>query len=213
VHASWLASDGYRVHLVDPVPLHVRQAGALPGVRATVGDARALTAADESYDVVLLCGPLYHLVSAADRLLAWQEAARVVRPGGLVAAAVIGRYASMLDGLRRQSPHDPRYQDVVAHAVATGEHQPPTDTPWFTTAYFHRPDEAASEARSAGLEVLDTVTVEGPAWLLSESELEKSLQDPVRREYLLWTLRQLERDPSVLGASSHLLTLARRSAG
>jgi SAM-dependent methyltransferase len=211
VHASWLAADGYRVHLVDPVPLHVRQAGSLPGVRATVGDARALTAAGESYDIVLLCGPLYHLVSGADRLRAWQEAARVVRPGGLVAAAVIGRYASMFDGLRRTFPHDERYQQVVGHAVETGEHLPPPDTSWFTTAYFHRPDEAAAEARSAGLDVLDTVTVEGPAWMLSEQELDKSLRDPARREYLMWTLRQVERDPSVLGASSHLLTLARRS--
>lgn len=28
VHALWLASSGYSVHLRDPVPLHVEQAGA-----------------------------------------------------------------------------------------------------------------------------------------------------------------------------------------
>jgi len=208
VHAEWLAADGYQVHLVDPVALHVRQAGAIPGVHATLGDARTLTAPDESYDAVLLCGPLYHLPDAGDRLLAWQEAARVVRPGGLVAAATIGRYASLFDGLRKTLPLDPRFREMVAHALETGEHRPPPNTPWFTTAYFHRPDEPAHEAREAGLDVLTTVTVEGTAWMLAEDDLDASLRDPVRREYLLWALRHVEADPAVLGAASHLLTLA-----
>src|SRR5262247_3420890 len=48
-YAVWLAGRGYRVHLVDPVPLHVEQArGAANALRgaalasAEVGDARAL---------------------------------------------------------------------------------------------------------------------------------------------------------------------------
>jgi SAM-dependent methyltransferase len=209
-HAEWLAVDGHRVHLVDPVPLHVQQANALPGVRATIGDARALTAADASYDAVLLCGPLYHLDTVADRVRAWREAARVVRPGGLVAGAVITRYASLLDGLRRPFPQDERYRLVVEQAIETGQHRPPPDTPWFTSAYFHRPDEPAAEARAAGLDVLSTVAVEGPACLLSERELEAELADDRRRDYLMWALRRIEDDPSVLGASSHLLTLATR---
>ncbi len=37
IHAEWLARDGYAVQLLDPVPLHVEQAGRLPGVEARVG--------------------------------------------------------------------------------------------------------------------------------------------------------------------------------
>jgi len=75
VHAEWLAADGHRVHVVDPVPLHVEQATEL-GRRsaapftAEVGDARRLAHADGSVDVVLLLGPLYHLVERADRVAA-----------------------------------------------------------------------------------------------------------------------------------------------
>ncbi|MCS7480771.1 class I SAM-dependent methyltransferase [Umezawaea endophytica] len=210
-HAEWLAADGHRVHLVDPVPLHVQQANGLFGVRATLGDARALAAADAAYDVVLLCGPLYHLTSAEDRLAAWREAARVARPGGLVAAAVITRYASLFDGISRPSfPRDARYRPVVDHAVETGEHHPPPDTHWFTTAYFHRPEEPAAEARAAGLDVVATVAVEGSAGMLAERDLEAALADDTHRDYLLWALRRTEDDPSVHGASSHLLTLARK---
>ena len=106
-YAVWLAERGYRVHLIDPVPLHVGQAraaaGGRPGVAlaaAEVGDARALSLSDASADAVLLLGPLYHLPERADRLQALAEARRVCRRGGVVIAAAISRFASTLDGLR-----------------------------------------------------------------------------------------------------------------
>ncbi|GAA2807125.1 class I SAM-dependent methyltransferase [Kitasatospora sp. CM 4170] len=82
--------------VVDAVEQHVRQARD-QGLTATAGDARQLTQGDCSFDAVLLLGPLYHLPDAADRARAWQEARRVVRPGGVVAAAALNRYARLLD--------------------------------------------------------------------------------------------------------------------
>ncbi|MFF5015501.1 class I SAM-dependent methyltransferase [Streptomyces sp. NPDC001165] len=99
VHAQWLAADGYAVELVDPVPLHVEHAARLPGVSARVGDARALAVPDASVDVALLLGPLYHLPEREDRIRALAEARWVVRPGGLVVAATINRYAALHDNL------------------------------------------------------------------------------------------------------------------
>src|SRR5215211_9253937 len=87
VHAAWLAGRGYRVHLVDVVPEHVRAAAEHGLVTAEVGDARRLTQADGSVDAVLLLGPLYHLVARAERLSALAEARRVLRPGGVLLAA------------------------------------------------------------------------------------------------------------------------------
>ncbi|TQM82095.1 ubiquinone/menaquinone biosynthesis C-methylase UbiE [Saccharothrix saharensis] len=177
VHAEWLARDGHDVVLVDAMPSHVEVAGALPGVSAVVGDARDLPV-DGPFDVVLLFGPLYHLPERADRLRAWREALRVVRPGGVVLGAVIGRFAALLDGLRRDFVLDPRYRDVVARGIRTGRHLPPTDTPWFTTAYLHHPAEAAEEAREAGLDVVGTFALEGVAWLRSDADLDDAFADP-----------------------------------
>jgi SAM-dependent methyltransferase len=204
-----LAEDGHEVLVVDAMPSHVAVAGALPGVTAVVGDARDLPV-DGPFDVVLLFGPLYHLMEREDRLRAWREAWRVVRPGGVVLGAVIGRFASLLDGLRKDFVLDPRYRDVVAHAMGTGRHLPPADTPWFTTAYLHRPAEAAEEAREAGLDVVGTFALEGPAWLRSNADLDAAYADPGLVEYLMWALREVEQEESVLGASSHLITAARR---
>jgi ubiquinone/menaquinone biosynthesis C-methylase UbiE len=51
--------------------------------------------------MVLLLGPLYHLVQAEARQAALAESARVLRPGGVLVAAGISRWASALDGLAR----------------------------------------------------------------------------------------------------------------
>src|SRR6185369_9764065 len=106
-YAVWLAERGYRVHLVDPVPLHIEQAREATSRRrgvtlasAEVADARELRLPDASVDAVLLLGPLYHLPERAMRLQALAEAQRVCRPGGMILAAAISRLASTLDGLR-----------------------------------------------------------------------------------------------------------------
>jgi ubiquinone/menaquinone biosynthesis C-methylase UbiE len=210
VYARWLAELGHRVTVVDPVPGHVRAAAAQPGVAAVTGDARALPAPDASADAVLLLGPLYHLVERADRVRALAEARRAVRPGGLVAAALISRFAAMHSGWAEGKMADPRFRAIAAADLAGGVHRNDTDEPgYFTTAYFHRPDEAAGEAADAGLIDARLVAVEGVAGWLAPL-LEDDLRDPERREHLLGLLRTVESEPSLLGASPHLLLLTRR---
>ncbi len=99
IHAVPLIAAGYGVTLVDPVGLHVEQARASGVERAWVGDARTLQFPGNSFDVVLLLGPLYHLPQHDDRLTALQEAKRVLRSGAVLFAAAISRFASTYDGL------------------------------------------------------------------------------------------------------------------
>jgi len=95
VHAAALAERGDRVLLIDPVLRHVQDANRHGTFEATLGDARSLPAAEDSFDAALLLGPLYHLVERRDRLKALAEAIRVVRPGGWVFAAGISRLSAM----------------------------------------------------------------------------------------------------------------------
>src|SRR5207249_1849236 len=81
-YAACLATAGYTVTVLDPVPLHVEQAGAA-GLDAVLGDARSLPWEDARADAVLCLGPLYHLRAPHDRLAALTEARRVLRPGGV----------------------------------------------------------------------------------------------------------------------------------
>lgn len=208
-YAGWLAGLGYAVDLIDPVPLHVEQAAALDGVRATLGDARALAAEDSSYDAVLALGPLYHLPERADRLQAWREFGRVVVPGGLVVAAAIGRYAAWNDGLRKNWLSREEFARVVDGGLRDGRHRNDDGRPdLFTTAYFHQPAELTGEMSEAGLDQVGVLGVELTGWLVGA--LDELLAGPSEVQALLAWLRPLESEPSLLGASSHLLALARR---
>jgi ubiquinone/menaquinone biosynthesis C-methylase UbiE len=216
-YALWLAERGYRVHLVDPVPLHIEQArsasASQPGnglASAEIGDARELRFPDESADAVLLLGPLYHLPDRGDRVRALAEARRVCRPGGVVIAAAISRFASAIDGLRGGYLTDPTFAGIVAADLHDGRHRNPTAHPaYFTTAYFHRPEELAAECAAAGLTHDETLAVEGVGWLLPD--LDHWLADDARRGVLLGALAQLEAEPALMGASAHLLCVASRN--
>ncbi|HEV8216092.1 MAG TPA: hypothetical protein VGP95_09670, partial [Gemmatimonadaceae bacterium] len=104
---------------------------------------------------------------------------------------------------------DPIFADIAAADRATGTHLNPTNDPtYFTTAYFHRPEELARECASAGLSHEATLAVEGPAWLLAD--LDARLEDARSRAILLDALAATEGEPSLLGVSAHLVVVARR---
>lgn len=213
-YALWLAARGYAVHLVDPVPRHVEQAraasegAAAPLASVSLGDARALEHPDGAADALLLLGPLYHLPEAEDRLRALREAARVLVPGGILFAAAISRFASLLDGLRGPVFEDPAFFAVVQEDLRSGRHRNPTGRlEYFTNAFFHRAEELESELLSCGFTGVAVYAVEGPGALLCD--FERRWADEAAREVLLETVRAVEREPSLLGASPHWLAVAR----
>jgi SAM-dependent methyltransferase len=213
VHASWLADDGHHVHVVDIIARHVAQASQASGragrITAEIGDARHLPVDDGTFDAGLLFGPLYHLTDRHDRLRAWAEIQRVVRPGGLIFAAAISRFASLFDGLARGYLFDPDFRRIVEADLTDGQHRNPTDAPhWFTTAYFHHPDDLRAEAEDAGLEVVELVGLEGMAgWL---PDLADRWATDAGQETIMFSARAVETEPSLLGLSAHLLAVTRR---
>ncbi|HEX2143080.1 MAG TPA: class I SAM-dependent methyltransferase [Glycomyces sp.] len=207
VHSKWLAEDGHRVTLVDPVASQVEVAAELPGVTAVVGDARELPCEDASFDAVLLMGPLYHLTDREHRVRAIAEARRCARPGGIVAAVTIGRTAGWNDyllslsyGIEKGSTPEGSLRILRDGDLRL------FDQNVFTTAYLHHPGEVASEFADAGLGGAAQYAVQGfPGYI---PELEKLIDDEEHREHLMEGLRVIEAEPSLLGVSNHLLTVA-----
>ena len=215
-YACWLAAQGYTVHLIDPVPKHVEQAkeasAAQPQFRlasAEVGDARRLAHADGSADAVLLLGPLYHLVEKEDRLACLGEAHRVLRARGLLWAAAISRFASLVDSLSAGFFDDPAFAPILARDLEDGQHRNPTDNPiYFTDAYFHKPGELSRELLAARFQIVKFAAIEGPGWIARD--FDRLWNDPLQRERLLEIMRKVESEPSILGASSHIMAIGRK---
>jgi ubiquinone/menaquinone biosynthesis C-methylase UbiE len=216
IYAFPLAEKGYSVHLTDPVLLHIQQAQSYAKESGTLlgsiiqGDARALNFPDAFADAVLLLGPLYHLVEKADRLIALREAFRVLKTGGLIFAAAISRFASLMDGLRSGAFKDEQFRQIVKTDLSSGRHRNPTNSPeYFTTAYFHRPEEMYAEIEEAGFQDARLLAIEGPAW--GAAHFGSALSDPVQRKALLEMLSAIEEEPSIAGASAHIVTIARKA--
>ncbi len=87
-----LAKEGYRVTAVELVEhnlelLRSKLDGSEPIVTMQ-GNALDLSLLpDDSFDLTLLLGPMYHLYTRADQLRALAEAVRVTKPGGILMAA------------------------------------------------------------------------------------------------------------------------------
>ena len=207
-YAEWFSARGDEVLLLDPVPLHVEQARQRL-LRAELGDARELHQPDESYDVVLLMGPLYHLPESTDRRRSLEEAARVLRPGGLPLATGISRFAALMDLLvRLDRLHEPGVFDRVEEAVRTGVFRP-QGSAMFTTAFFHLPTQLRDKVAGAGFARVEMFSIEGPGFLAPE--FDQRWADADRRETMVRAARLVESHSELLGAASHLLAVGRRA--
>jgi ubiquinone/menaquinone biosynthesis C-methylase UbiE len=215
VYSCWLASLGYKVHLVDASPKLVEQARSRSAQQKHaiasihLGDARHLEFADNSADAALLLGPLYHLTEPAERLKSLREAHRVLRPGGILFAAAISRFASLFDSLSGGFFDKPEFAAILERDLAEGQHRNPTeDLNYFTTAFFHRPSELAEEVNQAGFRNPKLFPIEGPGWVARD--FEGLWRNDAQRARLLECIRKVEREPEILGASAHLMAIANK---
>ena len=211
-YALWLAELGYEAHLIDPVSRLVSQAQVRNDTAShhiascNVDDARELKWNDSSVDAILELGPLYHLVHQEDRLQALKEAFRVLKPGGNVFVAAISRFASALNGLCTDALSDPAFRSIVEADLEEGLHRNQTGClEYFTTAKFHRPEELRTEVAQAGFIEVDVFGIGGPGWMLPD--FEERWRTPRQRLDLLTLARRMEREPSIQGASAHLLAV------
>lgn len=208
-YAGWLASRGYRVHLLDPVSKHLEQAQSLALAGLVKGDARSLPWPDAAADAVIILGPLYHLIEPSHRKAALIEARRVLRPGGVVAAAGISRWASLFHSLVDGFVDDDRFWPVLLRDLTEGIHRNDTgEEKYFTTAALHKPSELQAEIAEAGFRDVKVLGVEGPGWLAHD--FDRRWQDPARRQRLLDLVRLVESETELAGASLHLIGSGRR---
>ncbi|WCE32286.1 class I SAM-dependent methyltransferase [Vibrio sp. SCSIO 43137] len=196
VYSFDLAKRGHEVQLLDIVPLHIEKAKQLSeenGVELGgyhVGDAQELSFPDESFDAVILHGPLYHITDIAIRRKVLAEAFRILKPDGQVFAFAINRYAGLFYGVHSELILDDSYFKMVSEEVKTGVRS--REPSW----YFHLPSELETEVSEAGFSTVETKGVVSPIWMLSD--IEKKLSNEEVRQKILKASKLAEDEP-ILG--------------
>lgn len=215
-YSEWLAELGNDVTLIELAPTAVEYAKKNMKVpyTAEVGDAREINKPDESADVVLLMGPLYHLQNKTDREKALSEAYRVMKKGGLLIVAGISKFSSTTWALSVYGNgcgfiDDDAYLNMLKHELTTGEHNRPKEYPFIiANAYFHTIDELRNELQNSGFEVVNHHAVEGCMWITPK--LNEKWQDTDSRNRLLDIIHATEHEETLMGLSPHFLVVGRK---
>lgn len=223
MYAVWLAKRGNEVHLIELAESAVEYAktNMMQDCQfvAETGNALKVNRPDESADVVLLMGPLYHLRDRGGRLQALREAFRVLKKGGLLVAAGISKFSSMTwalsvygekkNGNLVEFLDDSMFFNMIKGEMTTGDHIRPKEYPKFIAeSYFTTSKEMKEEVVEVGFSGEKAIAVEGCIWFTPH--LAEKWEDEASRERLLEIVRLTETEPEMMGMSPHFLVVAKK---
>ena len=205
-YSAALAREGYQVTAVELAERNLtilRENGAgLDNLTALQGDAVDLSRfADNSFDLTLSFGPMYHLYDPGERDAALREAVRVTKPGGVILTAFLSVHAILYDnylqgnlatGLRENFDGDFR----VLH---------------FQNQLFTGYDIPELEALYRDLPVTQiTLAAVNGILELAEGRADFSMTDEEFEAYARYHLHFCQRR-ELLGSSGHLLHICRKN--
>ena len=166
-YALWLAEMGCQVTLADlsleNITLAKKKAEvANLSIRALQLDARQPDALKgETFDHILLFGPLYHLLDERDRRKAVETSLAMLKPGGTLACTFISSYTSILYYLKNEPQRilddHPFMKERIDRFIANKPFRGHT----FTQVYYTKKDTARQFMQDFPLEELYFLAMEG----------------------------------------------------
>ncbi|UTW65329.1 class I SAM-dependent methyltransferase [bacterium SCSIO 12643] len=208
-YSEWLAKKGHQVHMVEPVFKHVqiaqkRSSSLKNPFSIHHGESRKLEFPNNSVDLIILHGPLYHLQKRTDRDKAICEAKRVLKKDGIILGFAINYTASTLVGLLNGLVHKPSFFEMCKMELTTGKHHPPHDFPWLLAeGFYHQPQQLKDEFMGQGLKYLNLYAVEGIAWF--DKNFFSHMENEKTKNTLMELLHITENDPSLMSFSPHMM--------
>lgn len=201
-----LSREGYCVEAVELVERNIQTFRSKlkedDNIRIYQGDAMELSClADESMDMTLLLGPMYHLFAEEHKKKALSEAVRITRPGGVLFVAYCLNEATILQYCfgRRTIWEDMRKglldDDFVWKA---------NENDAFSLV---RPADIRALAKDFPVERLDLIATDGASRYLGD--MLEQMDEKLFRKYLDYHFSICERQ-DLIGASNHALDILRK---
>lgn len=198
-----LSEEGYDVTAVELVKYNLgilKKKGS--NVKAYQGNALRLKRfEDESFDLVLLFGPMYHLYTFKDKVQALSEAKRVVKKGGIIMSAYcMNEYGVLTYGFKEnhvlECLEDGRLDEAFhCHAEEKDLYD------------YVRLEDIDSYNQAANLERLQIVSADGPADYMRNTL--NAMDDEAFQVFINYHLSVCER-PELLGAGAHTLDILKK---
>lgn len=171
-------------------------------VKAYQGTALNLSRFEENtFDMTLVFGPMYHLYTTEDKVKALCEARRVTKSGGVILVAYcMNEYSILTYGFKenhiRESIENGKV-DKDFHVVSEAED---------LYDYMRLEDIDRVNAAAGGVERIQIVAADGPANYMRT--ILNAMDDETYQTFIDYHLSTCER-PELLGASAHTLDILR----
>lgn len=198
-----LANEGYDVTAVELIKHNLMTLKAKNStVKAYQGNAIALSMfEDNSFDMVLLFGPLYHLISKEEKINALLEAKRIVKKSGFILVSYyMNEYAVITHGFKDNNILDA----IKNNEIDKDFHITPKETDLYSMVRLEDINELNELTRLKRIKIL---AQDGPSDYLRP--IINKMDDKTFDEYIKYHLTTCER-PELLGASSHVLDILKK---
>lgn len=198
-----LANEGYDVTAVELIKHNLMTLKAKNStVKAYQGNAIDLSMfEDNSFDMVLLFGPLYHLISKEEKINALLEAKRIVKKSGFILVSYyMNEYAVITHGFKDNNILDA----IKNNEIDKDFHITPKETDLYSMVRLEDINELNELTRLKRIKIL---AQDGPSDYLRP--IINKMDDKTFDEYIKYHLTTCER-PELLGASSHVLDILKK---
>ena len=198
-----LSEEGYKVTAVEKVVHNLNQLKKKSDkVVAILGDAVDLSyLKDDEFDLIICFGPMYHLISKEEKLMALSECKRVLKPDGRIFNAYcMNEYAVMTFGFKEKHLLEAKAQGKVSDDylfLSTKEE----------LYSYLRMDQIDELNNLAGLTREYIFSPDGPANYMRE-EL-KDMSEELFDEFLNYQIKNCKR-ADLLGAGFHTVDVLRK---
>ena len=198
-----LWEEGYDVTAVELVKHNLGMLKAKgTGVKAFQGNALKLKRfEDESFDLTLLFGPMYHLKTREEQLQALKEAKRVTKTGGYILVAyVMNEYAFLTYGIKEGHV----LENIAEGKLDEAYHVRPGADDLYA---FMRTEDIESLNADAGLARVQIISPDGPANHMRREV--NALTEEQFAAFIQYQMAVCER-ADLLGASAHTVDILKK---
>ena len=145
---------------------------------------------NNSYDIVLCLGPMYHLTKEEDRIQCIKEALRVLKPGGVIAVSYISKFAHFADMINRNK--DDINDQELHNILELGEYR--------NCFYFTTYDYIENLMKANKIEKSNHIATDGIGDMIRGK-----INEFTHEEFELWMNYHFKtcENPSLIGYSKH----------